>query len=125
MARKKATGVFIVTGYQADADGAVPGFEFGSASEALGFATKMHKTAIRLWAKTQEPDDTEARKALIKARSASLGLDVLIQPTDAAGNHVGDPMLYETIGVEDDDTEEVEESEEEEVEEEDDDDDED
>ena len=107
MARQKAKGVFIVTGFQAEPEESVPGLEFKSASDATNFAQKMNKTAIRLWAKLNGVSKEDAKK-----KKSALGMDVLMQPTGAEGNHVGNPMLYETIGAFEPDVEDEDETEE-------------
>lgn len=106
MARAKATGIFLVTPVQFDEDSAVQGLQFPSASKATDYATKMVKTSRRLYAKIMGLDKDEAKEL-----TSAIGLDILMQQTDAKGKPTGDAFVYDTVGLVDVDDDEDEDDE--------------
>lgn len=94
MARKKAQGVFVVTPTQFEAEEAVQGLSFPTAQKAVDFATQLQKAARRIHAKLT---GTTA-----KLSKASVPLDILMQPTEADGTPIGEPVLYDSVGVNED-----------------------
>lgn len=97
MARQKTQGVFVVTPVQFQEDEDVQGISFKTAAQASLFANNMQKAVRSQVAKIKGLSKEE-----MKDFTGGIGLDILMQPTDADGEPEGNPALFDTVGIETD-----------------------
>jgi hypothetical protein len=95
MARAKAQGIFVVTPVQFDESESLQGISFATATQASKFANDLQKFVKRSAAKIKGLSGEDAKNF-----KGGVGLDILMQPTDADGEPTGNPALFDTVGVE-------------------------
>jgi hypothetical protein len=94
MARGKSNSSFVVTSHVPE-DDALHGIGFKSHSQAQKFADGMAKFANKLAAKIKFGDNKDASKDY----KGTLPFDILIQPLNESNQPVGEPSLFDTVGL--------------------------